>query len=159
MCFPFYSNNNSHMITLWKQIPNDVLENILSYTGVIKQRNGKYMKQILKTDPRYLLLANIHKLECYWYIPSAIYKKVEFTNRKYKLIITINMVGPYIYNSNEYRILKYYNSFMDCPAGTECWQIIKGNTRYEFLKTPVSLFNYLCSIFRCHFKYPGILFH
>ena len=39
----------------------DVLYHILSYTGIIKERNGKYMGQIPKTDKRYKLLRKIQR--------------------------------------------------------------------------------------------------
>jgi len=43
-------------------LPIDNVHHILSYTGAIKLRNGKYMGQISPTDERYNLLQTIPKM-------------------------------------------------------------------------------------------------
>jgi len=40
-------------------LPPDIVHHILSYTGALKLRNGKYMGQISPTDTRYELLRNL----------------------------------------------------------------------------------------------------
>ena len=40
-------------------LPNEMLDRILEYSGHVKCRNGKYMKQIPKDDFRYELLLTI----------------------------------------------------------------------------------------------------
>ena len=41
-------------------LPNGIIREIIAYTGATyKKRNGKYMGQIPKTDPRFALLLKI----------------------------------------------------------------------------------------------------
>ena len=42
-------------------LPTDIVHHIVGYTGKLKLRNGKYMGQISKSDPRYVLLNTIPK--------------------------------------------------------------------------------------------------
>lgn len=46
----------------FSSLPDDVVHHILSYTGVLKLRNGKYMGQISKSDKRYELLHKIRRV-------------------------------------------------------------------------------------------------
>ena len=40
-------------------LPTDIVHHILTYTGALKLRNGKYMGQISKSDDRYEMLLEI----------------------------------------------------------------------------------------------------
>ena len=46
-------------------LPNDVIREIVSYTGTYKIRNGKYMRQIPKDDTRYAKLLTIPIINCF----------------------------------------------------------------------------------------------
>lgn len=61
----------------FSSLPLDIIHHILSYDGTLKNRSGKYMGQISKTDKRYELLHNIErKIARYassWYEPNRYY--------------------------------------------------------------------------------------
>ena len=45
---------------IFAELPNGIIREIVQYTGVtLKNRNGKYMVQIPKDDPRYHILSQI----------------------------------------------------------------------------------------------------
>ena len=51
---------------LFAYLPNGIIREIVAYTGATyKKRNGKYMGQIPKTDPRLVLLLKIPKKNIY----------------------------------------------------------------------------------------------
>ena len=63
------------MNSLFRGIPIEIVNIILSYEGSLKERNGKYMKQISKTDERYQIFERIPKqnLICASYYGSYAY--------------------------------------------------------------------------------------
>ena len=44
---------------IWKHLPSDIINLVLVYDGSIRQRAGRYMNQIAKTDPRYPLIQGV----------------------------------------------------------------------------------------------------
>ena len=53
---------NTPLSTKFAYLPNCIIREIIAYTGAkYKKRNGKYMGQIPKNDPRFKLLSNIPK--------------------------------------------------------------------------------------------------
>ena len=53
------SENFTHPTAM--NLPIDIIHHILSYNGILKLRNGKYMGQISKSDKRYELLLSIRR--------------------------------------------------------------------------------------------------
>ena len=49
------------MLSNIKNLPKNIIYNILSYDDHIKYRNGKYIFQIPKTDERYKMLSDLIK--------------------------------------------------------------------------------------------------
>ena len=60
------------MCTIFEQLPKELLHLILSYDGTIKYRNGMYMNQWSKTDPRYQLLRTLKLPACYRYMNQTL---------------------------------------------------------------------------------------
>ena len=55
-------NIMKHLLGKFAYLPNGIIREIVAYTGATyKKRNGKYMGQIPKTDPRFALLLKIPK--------------------------------------------------------------------------------------------------
>lgn len=76
------------MNPLFKNLPMDLVYIILSYDGnIIKERNGKYMKQILKTDERYKLLLTIPKKDVSVH-KNIITVYIQFSDKIFNLWVT-----------------------------------------------------------------------
>jgi len=53
--------NDSCTDMIWTTLPKEVRFIVLEFCGIVKNRNGKYISQISKTDVRYSLLQSIPK--------------------------------------------------------------------------------------------------
>ena len=91
---------------IFKNLSDDIVGEILSYYGSIKERNGKYMKQIPKTDIRYEMLHNLHNIkEIYIVADNRFEMIIKFSkNSIFHLLITKNRYG-YI----DYHFLRNYS--------------------------------------------------
>ena len=74
----------------FSSLPIDIVHHILSYTGVMKHRNGKYMVQISKSDERYNLL---HKIQREIRLNNSIYGDYCYFLRVNKLLV----INVYLY--------------------------------------------------------------
>jgi hypothetical protein len=69
------------MDTVYHKIPVDLINAILLYDGSIKCRNGKYMNQIPKEDPRYDLITKIPTKKIFMNTASVYMIEVIFSNK------------------------------------------------------------------------------
>jgi hypothetical protein len=114
------------MNDLWKQLPNDILNQVIKYDNKIKNRNGMYINQISKDEERYKILLGIpkKKIEIQTYGWNRSYKViVNFKTQPYScLIITIlddgiveEIYKDFVYEKNvfstEYNI-EYVNKYI-----------------------------------------------
>ena len=88
--------------------PEEIVNHILSYTGIIKERNGKYMGQIDKKDVRYTIL-------------EMVSREIDFITR-YKAAIIINKYFHiHIYTDNEKNSVNYVYQFaIKCCGEKNC---------------------------------------
>jgi hypothetical protein len=94
--------------TKFAYLPNGIIREIIEYTGVtFKKRNGTYMGQISKTDPRYVLLLKIplkniiygpESFEYYKYFSSDVLLFQDDRNNNYTIRI---QVSGLIYGRNK----------------------------------------------------------
>ena len=78
------------MDSIWKTLPDDIVNIILKYNGTIKYRNGLYINQLLDIDSRYNLLINRLYLDRY---KSEGYFSIVYINLPNK-----KMIMYYAYN-------------------------------------------------------------
>ena len=77
------------MTTIFQRLPIELIPIILSYEGtILKERNGKYMKQIVKTDERYELLTQIPIKQVIFNHNMGTYVRVRFTANKFAMTMT-----------------------------------------------------------------------
>ena len=77
------------MNSIFQRLPNEIVQYILTYEGtILKERNGKYMKQIVKTDERYELLTQIPIKQVIFNHNMGTYVRVRFTANKFAMTMT-----------------------------------------------------------------------
>lgn len=120
----------------WSDVPRDVLHIIMEYDGRLRQRSGKYMNQLMKTDARYDVLMKIPKADVYTYtltnhhIATECY--IRFPNKKYKLIIHRNDYPTHV---NKNYMQEFTRSFLGpSPFKETCYYFIKQGDMYRFVK-------------------------
>ena len=57
------STENGSISKKFSYLPDEIIRQILCYTDVYKERNGRLMQQIPKDDKRYDILKTIHRIE------------------------------------------------------------------------------------------------
>jgi len=77
--------------------PEDIVNHILSYTGMVIERNGKYMCQIDKNDMRYAILETI--------------SREIFIANKYRAVLRINKYDRIVVHNYESEINRLYYTY------------------------------------------------
>ena len=101
---------------LWKLLPKDILNHILTYNGTINDRNGKYINRIPKHDKRYLLLRTIPTMEfycepLYWFYidgPLTYWIEINFKNKQFTFRKGVNSAVQFS-TYEVYRFEKFFN--------------------------------------------------
>ena len=77
------------MNSIFQRLPIEIVQYILTYEGtILKERNGKYMKQIVKTDERYELLTRIPIKQVIFNHNMGTYVRVRFTANNLAMTMT-----------------------------------------------------------------------
>ena len=100
---------------IFPQLPNGIIRDIVAYTGeTYKKRDGKYMRQILKNDPRYKMIYTIPKfelkhrmltdgIECYRYkVDLDRYDRLDLVRcfMEFKISMIFDKANNYRYNND-----------------------------------------------------------
>ena len=97
---------------IFAYLPNGIVREIIAYTGATyKKRNGKYMGQIPKTDPRIALLLKIPK------------KNIEVNNhlasnpncRYFTSWVTLTRIGERYYKNPTVRLMVFGVTYINDP--------------------------------------------
>jgi hypothetical protein len=92
------------MTSIFQRLPIEIVNNILTYEGtILKERNGKYMKQIVKTDERYEIFKTIPIKHLIFNHAMGTYVYVRFTENN--LAMTMTEYSNHL-NMNIYILLK-----------------------------------------------------
>lgn len=92
------------MTSIFQRLPIEIVQHILTYEGtILKERNGKYMKQIVKTDERYEIFKTIPIKHLIFNHAMGTYVYVRFTENN--LAMTMTEYSNHL-NLNIYILLK-----------------------------------------------------
>jgi hypothetical protein len=77
------------MTTIFQRLPIEIVQHILTYEGtILRERNGKYMKQIVKTDERYEIFKTIPIKHLIFNHAMGTYVHVRFTANNLAMTMT-----------------------------------------------------------------------
>ena len=92
------------MNNIFQRLPIEIVQHILTYDGtILRERNGKYMKQISKTDKRYEVLNQIPIKNLIFNHHMGTYVRVRFNANN--LAMTMTEYSNHL-NMNIYILLK-----------------------------------------------------
>ena len=105
-----------------KNFPEEIVNHILSYTGIIKERNGRYMGQIDKKDDRYAILKEIQRdssvLSLHWrfvqvnkYFRISVYTPFESAEIHYLYNFDARGGEKYSNRSYDFYANRYYDYY------------------------------------------------
>ena len=77
------------MTTIFQRLPIEIVQHILTYDGtILKERTGKYMKQIVKTDERYEIFKTIPIKDVIFNHDMGTYVYIRFTANNLAMTMT-----------------------------------------------------------------------
>jgi len=96
---------------MFHNLPQDIINHILSYNDTIKYRNGKYMGQICNEDYRYEILRKIpRKTRETFYSGNFDVYRVNYSNNKQTLVVYIFQDSiAYLYINIENGVDSYFS--------------------------------------------------
>ena len=93
------------MNNIFQRLPIEIIHHILTYDGtILRERNGKYMKQIVKSDKRYDILKTIPIKHVIFNHDMGTYVYIRFTANN--LSMTMTEYSNHL-NMNIYILLKH----------------------------------------------------